>query len=82
MLTFLFLKNHSSAAQAIKRLRRSKAGVGDMGRNGRQRRGALRVPGMGWDAMGYDGMQWHGGGLLGAASLSMALIIWLLLSFS
>lgn len=63
MLTFLFLKNRLSAAQAVKRLRTRTAQTGGMGRNGRPRRGAVRdvlLRGVGWLSTAQRGTARHG----------------------
>lgn len=57
VLTFLFLKNHSSVVRVIKRRGTSKAEIGDTGRNSQLRPGVLgAVPprGLGQDGMGWD----------------------------
>lgn len=68
MLTFLSLKNHSSAVWVIKILRTSRADIGDIGRSSRQRSGALgAVP------RHRTGREGRGGGAHGPLALGFSL---------
>lgn len=86
VLTFLFLKNHLSAAQAIKGLGTSTVEMGGMGRNGRLRHDAARdvlLHSVGWLSTAQRGAARHGmalpshGGGRGVSCRQQAACTWL-----